>query len=130
MKKTEISSKRPVTFSFISLMGIIAGRTLGNMSEDIEVLARLTGRNIGSAQGVSQEYYAVAREKLIAQFPRRFKDFHLVSCIEELDKMMENPGDDKMRKMLIRGWLIRMAARTKMDMEAYYPVKKCRRKME
>ena len=125
MSKTSVA-KKPTVFSFVALMGVIAGRTLGNLEEDLELLSWLNGKHIGP-QTATNECYVVAQKKLLKQFPKRLDEIHLVSCKEEMDHLMEKPCDEKMHAMLIQGWLARMASRTKMDMEAYYPVNKGRK---
>ena len=115
-----------LTFSFTAIMGIIAGRTLGNLSEDLDLLSWLVGEK-KNTQGVTPKLYEVARERIYSQFAKQFNKLHVDSCIDELNKMMGSSCDDKMRKILIRGWLAHMATRTKMDSRAHYIVKKGRK---
>ncbi len=119
-----MAKRKSDLFSFVAIMGAFAGRTLGKLDEDMKLLAWLTGEESLSTLSATKERYLFAREEVLAQFPKRFIEFHVDSCIEELDKLMQGDCDEKLLRMLIRGWLARMSARTKMDMEAYYPVKK------
>lgn len=115
--------KRPVTFSFASLMAMFAQCTLLNLGEEMDLIYWLTGEDV-SVNTVTNAHYERAWAKLLIQFPKNFNGVRFDKAKEELEYMMKKIPRPELRKEWIESWLVHMAARTKMDFKAYYRVKR------
>jgi hypothetical protein len=113
--------KRPVTFSFAALMSMFVQRTLLSLDEEMDLIYWLTGEEV-NIETVTNSHYERAWAKLVSQFRKNFNEDRYRRAKEELDYMMKNVTNQRLRNDLIDGWLASMAVRTEMDYKAYYLV--------